>query len=67
MCTSDFPQEETIIETYKENYDDFYMVYDDTPPCSPHGDEGLKSSLPCNIFETIICKEDYCERGDALN
>ena len=41
MCILDLPQEETIIENYKENYDEVYMVYDDTPPCSLHGDEGL--------------------------
>ena len=54
MCIPNFPQEETIIETYKENYDVVYMVYDDTHPCSLHGDEGLESSLPCNIMETKL-------------
>ena len=36
------------------------MVYDDTP-CSPHGDESLESSFPCNIFETRLSKEEYGE------
>ena len=43
MCIPDLPQEETITKTYKYNYDEVYMVYDDTPPCSPHGDESLES------------------------
>ena len=37
------------------------MVYDETPLCSPHGDKGLESSFPCNIFETILFEEEYCE------
>ena len=54
MYILDLPQEETIIENYKENYDEVYMVYDNNPPCSLHGDEGSVSSFPCNIFETKL-------------
>ena len=40
------------------------MVYDDTPPCSPHGDEILESSFPCNIFEIRSFEEEYSENED---
>ena len=64
MCIPYLPQDETIIETYKDIYDEVYMVYDDTPLCSPHGDENLESSFPCNIFETRYSEEEYSEHED---
>ena len=64
MCIPYLPQDETIIETYKDIYDEVYMVYDDTPLCSPHGDESLKSSFPYNIFETRYSEEEYSEHED---
>ena len=51
------PQEQTIIEAYKETYDKISMVCDDTRPCSPHVDEGLESLLPCNILSEEDCYE----------
>ena len=63
--TLDLPLKETTIEAYKENYDEVCMVYDETPPCSPHGDEGLEGLLSCNIFETKIFEEDYYEHEEA--
>ena len=40
------------------------MVYDDTPPCSLHGDEGLESSFPCNISKIRLSEEEYGEHDD---
>ena len=66
-CILELPQEEIIIETYKENYDEFYKVYDGTPPCSLHSDKDSKISFPCKIFETGLSKEDYCELEDEYS
>ena len=41
------------------------MVYDETPPCSPNGDEGLEGLLSCNIFEAKLFEEDYYEHEEA--
>ena len=63
--TLDLPHEETITEAYKENYDEVCMVYDETPPCSPHGGEGLEGLSSYDIFEIKLFEEDYYEHEEA--
>ena len=65
--TLDLPQEETITETYKENFVEVYMVYDETPLCSPLSDEVFENFTPCNIFENRPSEDDYCEHKDGYN
>ena len=60
------PQEKTIIGAYKETYDEVRMVYYHTPPCSPHGDEGLESSFHYNIFGTKLYKDVYGEYEEDM-
>ena len=43
------------------------MVYDDTPPCSPHSDESLESSFHCNIFRTKPYEDEYDEHEEDGN
>ena len=39
-------------------------MYDDTPPCSPLGDEVLECFTTCNMFETKASKDDHCEHEE---
>ena len=39
-------------------------MHDETPPFSPHNNEGLVSLFPCKIFETKLSKDDYCEHEE---
>ena len=39
----------------------------DTPSFFSHGDEGLESWVPCDIFETQLFEEYYYEHEDELS
>ena len=64
MIEDPFP--DIITEVCKETYDKISMVCDDTRPCSPHVDEGLKILFPCNIFEAKSSEEDCYEYKEDM-
>ena len=50
ICTPGQSQDETIIESFNETYDESCNVHDGTPTCSPYNDDSLEGLLPCDLF-----------------